>query len=136
MKLKGQQVIRALLGLWIVVWICFLITFHLYTDRVKNYSELISLSTEERIARIVGEQFYEFVQFCQENLPAEASYKILGAEPKSLEIFRFQYYLYPHLALKDPQFILVYNIHHQSEPGYSLYKTLNDENYILKKDPQ
>jgi hypothetical protein len=122
--------------LWAGLWI-FLIARNLFIKGIpRSYKMLLSRSFEGKRSYVAGDSLYEFLNFCNDNMPEGAGYKLLGVDDESIERRRAVYYLYPHLEGKDLDFILVYNKPKADTAelkGYYLYRSLDEDRYMMKK---
>jgi hypothetical protein len=85
---------------------------------------------------VTGDRLYDFIIFCINSIPADASYQIVGFTDDSVENRYAVYYLYPHLEKPDPDFILFFDYTGQPEAltsGYDRYASLDKDRYIMKK---
>ncbi|MDD5593275.1 MAG: hypothetical protein PHG97_00860 [Candidatus Margulisbacteria bacterium] len=88
-----------------------------------------------------GRDFYQFLDFCQKNLPEKARVKLLNTNPTGdYPVKRAGYFLYPiDFYAKTVDFILVYsyekdiNAVMKDNPGFRLMKKFNEGAYILWK---
>jgi len=71
--------------------------------------------------------------FCKNSIGTSATYRLIGLDDGSIERRRAVYYLYPNIEKQDPDFLLVYKKSDASREGYSVFRMLDPERYILKK---
>ena len=124
---------RVLLAFWIPVWIFFLV-WPLCKDPSKwvNALRLIRADTEARRASAYGDEFYAFLRFCKDRLPADSTFRLVGIDYASIDKVRAFYFLYPSLVAEHAQFILVYRSPDYSESNAHLYASLNSGSFILR----
>jgi hypothetical protein len=126
-------VCRFILGLWIPVWVFFLV-WPLRKDpaRMADTFRLIRADTEARQASAYGEEFHAFLRFCKERLPAGSTFRLVGIDYASIEKVRAFYFLYPSLVADQAQFILVYRTPAYLEDDTHAYARLNEGSFILR----
>lgn len=124
---------RFILSFWIPVWIFFLV-WPLRKDPTKLVStfKLMGADAEVRQARAFGEEFYAFLRFCKDRLPAGSTFRLVGIDYASIDKVRAFYFLYPSLVAEQAQFILVYKSQDYREDNTHLYALLSPGNFILK----
>ena len=125
--------LKLLLILWIALWIFFMAKNLFIKGTLHDYNILLSRSTEGRRSYVTGDRFYEFLTFCNNNVPKGATYRLIGVDDESIERRRAVYYLYPHLEKLNPDFILIYNGSNAALKGYDLFATLDNDRYIMRK---
>lgn len=125
--------VRITLAIWVIIWILFLIRPYFKKNLLKEYSVLLRSSTEEKRACVFGQRLYGFVKFCNASLPPSSSYEIIGLEEHPLDRRRMVYCLYPNAEKEPHEFLLVYGIKDYYRKGYSSYKSMASEQYILRK---
>lgn len=126
--------IKIIFSIWIIIWISFIIRPLFKQSYLKQYFSLIGRSLEKRRSYIYGEDLYAFLNYCLKNLPSSSTYKLVGLKSDSIDYARASYYLYPYLKNENPQFILVYGLRDVKEFGYSIFSSMNERNFILKRD--
>ncbi len=102
-----MKLAKTTLIIWVFFWILFVVR-GLYKGEFREYRALLQRDAETKRAYIVGEDLYEFLNFCLMNLPRESSYQLRG-ELKSIDERRLVYYLYPHKKSDNPEYLLCYN---------------------------
>lgn len=138
-KVNKKFITRFFLISWVILWINFLLRPYFVNNRGGEYKNLLSLSSEEKKAYILGPQLYEFIQFCHKYLPANSNYWLEGLEQGTSAHTQAVYYLLPHfkyIKMNDkhpPEYLLVYNLANFSKNGFTPYKILNERSYILKR---
>lgn len=80
-----------------------------------------------------GDRLFEFLRFCNNALPDNASYDLAGVEDLSLDSRHAVYYLYPHLKEKDAQYILVFDKPGYAKDGYIPFRELDPSRFMLKR---
>jgi hypothetical protein len=128
------KIFKAIFLIWIVLWLFFIARELFIKGAIEDYKELLLRSLEGKRSYVTGDKLYEFLTFCNENLPPDATYGLEGVEEDSLDKRRAVYYLYPHLEKKTPAFVLVYGKAHITKDGYRLYRRLDETRYMLKKE--
>jgi hypothetical protein len=119
-----------------------------FSNSISQYYQLKSdflrfgfKSLEEKRAILVGKDFYDFLGFCRENIPARSTVKVISADPnKDFYSERAKYFLYPlNFFSKDPECIIVINYDKSLKrvlveyPNFRLLKKYNEGAYILWK---
>lgn len=130
-----MKILRIILAVWVLTWLFFRVRgFIVQKEKstVKDYVRLIYADWEGKRAIVFSEDLYEFLKFCKTNLPAKASYGIIGIPEDSIDLPRMIYYLYPSLYNQNPDFILVYKKPGFEEKDTYIYASLNKESFILK----
>jgi hypothetical protein len=124
---------RFILALWLPVWVFFL-AWPLRKDpaRLANTLKLIRADTEARRASAYGEEFYTFLRFCKDRLPADSTFRLVGVDYASIDKVRAFYFLYPNLVSEHSQFILVYRTPTYREDNTHAYARLNEGSFILR----
>lgn len=138
--MKRKLLFKIFLAIWLAVWFhTLVIKPQSHRKRYQQYANLWGLTHEEKIEYLIGPALYEFIQFCQEQLPEKSHYRMEGLHMNHIGHIRLVYYLYPHLEYRvsqpgnPPDYILVFNQRDHREEGYSLFQKLDDERYILKR---
>ena len=130
----GRRVaVRIILAAWVIIWAIFLIRPLFKKDLIRDYSNLLRLSTEGKRVYVTGLRLYEFIRVCNQSIPKSSSYEVIGIEKDSLEYRRARYYLYPNVEKKEPEFLLIYGIKNYEREGYKIFKILDPDRYILRK---
>jgi hypothetical protein len=110
--------------------------FNLFKD---NFNKYFGRSIEDKRAIAYGRDYYEFLRFAKEKLPAEpAKFSVISsiyAPDLSSRI-----YLVPHVytdpADKDLAYLLIFNPRpdqNYDKTNFTLFAKLNDNEYILRK---
>jgi hypothetical protein len=124
---------RLILGLWIPIWIFFLISPILKNPgQLKVMMRLLQSDIEGRRAIVYGPEFYRFLQFCREKLPTGSTFRLVGVDYAAIEKVRAFYHLYPCLVSENPDYILVYNMPRYQQAGADLFAVLDPTHFILK----
>lgn len=124
---------RMILAVWLIIWALFLIRPFFKKDLIGDYSNLLSLSDEGKRAYVTGSRLYGLIKVSSQFMPKPSSYEIIGIESNSLEHRRARYYLYPNVEKDDPKFLLIYGIKDFKREGYSLFKILDLDRYIMRR---
>lgn len=120
-------------AVWVSIW-AFLIQRELFVKGAANdYRALLSRDAEGKRSYVTGDRLYEFISFCNKNLPQGVPYKIVGLEGDSIDKRRVAYYLYPHLEKADAEFLLVMDGSSGFKNRYDLFSKLDERRYILKE---
>jgi hypothetical protein len=129
----GKIAVRIVLAVWIIIWAIFLVRPLFKKNLIGDYSNLSRLSTEGKRAYVMGLRLYEFIKFCDQYMPKQSSYEVVGIEKDSLEHRRVRYYLYPGVEKNNPEFVLVYGNKNYEREGYKIFKALDVDRYILRR---
>jgi len=130
-----MKIFKIILIAWIALWIFFTArSFVVEKDKstLKDYADLVRAGWEGKRAIVFGEDFYEFLKFCEVNLPQGAGYEIEGIAEDSIDLPRLMYYLYPSARESAADFILVYKKPGFLKKGAYPYASLNKESFILR----
>jgi len=93
--------------IWLILWFLFLVRG--FVKKEFNEFKAISFaSIDEKKAYLMGKGLYDFLKYCQENMPIESTYKITGELTKHNKA-RLVYYLYPRVHSEDPDYVLDIN---------------------------
>jgi hypothetical protein len=133
MKIKNK-IFTAFLAAWVIIWISFNAREIFVKGGLDDYRNLLSRTFEGKRSYVTGDRFYEFLVFCNERLPAGASYEMAGIEDQSHDRRRASYYLYPHMEKKGAEYLLVYGLPDAPKGGYGIFAGLDRDRYILKKN--
>jgi hypothetical protein len=125
---------RFILALWIPVWVFFLV-WALRKDpaRLAETFRLIRANNEARQASAYGEEFYAFLRFCRDRLPAGSTFRLVGIDYASIAKVRAFYFLYPSLVAEQAEFVLVYRTPTHREDNTHAYARLNEGSFILRR---
>ncbi|NQT30045.1 MAG: hypothetical protein HQ596_05700 [Candidatus Saganbacteria bacterium] len=135
----GKIVILTSIAFWVLLTLNNLV--NQYNQLKLDFAVYNFKSLSEKRAALVGTDFYNFLMFCQENIPQRATVKTLYSGALS-DYSRGQttFYLYPlDFFAQSPDFIIAYRY---AEPAkevlaenkdFSLYKQYSNQGYILKK---
>ena len=129
----GRIVVRIILAAWVIIWAIFLIRPVIKKDLLRDYSDLLKLSTESKRAYVTGPKLYKFIKACDRSLPKKSSYEVVGIDKESLEYRRLKYYLYPDLEKAEPEFILVYGVKDYNRKDYKVFTIMDADGYILRR---
>lgn len=127
-----NKIFKLIFTVWVIIWIFLLIRETFVKGSIREYDALLHRSLEGKRAYVTGGRLYEFLDFCNTNLPEGAKYMFLGLEKDSHDKRRAAYYLYPHLEAEEAEFLLVFNEPILSRAGYEIISKLDDTRYILK----
>lgn len=105
---------RIILGLWVPVWLFFLVWPLGKNPAVwKDWIALMRSDADGRRAAAYGDEFYSFLRFCKGKLPEGSTFRLVGIDYASIAKVRAFYFLYPCLVSENAEYILVYET-----PGY------------------
>ncbi|MBU0573546.1 MAG: hypothetical protein KKH83_03600 [Candidatus Margulisbacteria bacterium] len=91
-----------------------------------------SLRDKRASIPLMRKGLYPFLEFCEEKIPAGASYKIIG-EFGSYESLYPPFYLYPRQSSEEPEYVIVYHPKEKPDlPGATMAASFKDGEYILK----
>ena len=80
----------------------------------------------------MGERLYDFLSFCKQELPANATFQLIGFGEKSFEEVAARYFLSPLLTNNEAgEFKIIYGANASSFPGYAEYARDGDLGRIL-----
>ncbi|MFQ5952590.1 MAG: hypothetical protein ACE5JK_04190 [Candidatus Omnitrophota bacterium] len=128
-----QRLLKICFVVWIVLWVVFFFREN-KKGEYREFFDLTGMGLEEKRAYLMGEDFYNFVRFCQQNVPQNSRYKFAGLEPFAIEEVRAIYYLWPLRAVEeDYDCVFVYGDSKFSEKGFTKVAEFSKEAYILKK---
>lgn len=117
---------------WVAIWLLFLVR-GLAKGELRDYKNLFGMTLEEKSAYVTGEEFYEFISFCNKVIPGDSDYKVEANYDRSLDYFSFAYYIYPSLRnLYNPEYIACYKTKF-AKKGYRSIASLSNDKYILRK---
>jgi len=120
-------------AIWIILWISFNVREIVYKGNLRDYNVLAHRSLDEKRAYVTGDKLYEFLVFCNNELPEEATYRWIKTDKPDHARRRATYYLYPHLETEEADFLLVFDEPFSVRSGYEIYSKLDDTRYILKR---
>lgn len=128
---------RFILTLWIPIWLFFL-AWPIRKDPSKLSSavSLVRADSETRRQTAYGQEFHRFLRFCKDQLPAGATFRLVGVDYASIDKVRAFYFLYPNVVAEHAQFILVYQTPGYREDDAHLYALLNSGSFILKSSTE
>ncbi len=123
---------RIALIAWAFVWVMFFIRGFVKGE-AADYAALLNADAEGKRAYVSGEEFYAFIEFSKNVIPAGAQYTVVAEYDRSMDYFRYAYYMYPAVRdTGDPVFIACYK--KQCDlPGYRRVAELAHDKYILKR---
>jgi len=127
------KIFKSVLIIWVIIWAFLLIKEIFVKGDLRDYNALLHKSLEGKKAYVTGDRLYEFLTFCNNNLPEGAKYTFLGLKKDSHDKRRATYYLYPHLETEDADFILVFNEQLPAKDAYEIFSRLDETRCILKK---
>ena len=129
--------VKNLLKLAFFVWLALWAVFFIRENKKGEYEQFFDLAKKDlegKRAYLMGDELFEFAEFCQDNVPAGSKYKLTGLEDLSVEKVRLVYYLYPmRPSDEDYDYVLVYGRPEYEEEGFEKLSELNKSAFILKK---
>jgi hypothetical protein len=129
---RAKSFIVFLLAVWAVLWAVLGMREMFMKHNLEDYKILLQRPLDGKRAYTTGDRFYEFIKFCNSNLPQDASYAWAGGDKESLSRRRATYYLYPHKEDERAQFLLVCDDAGAPKAGYDMFAELDKDRYILK----
>lgn len=133
MKIKNSILFRIVFIVWVFMWLLFLVRGLIKTE-MKDYRNLLGKTLEEKRAYVTGREFYNFIIFCENIIPKDATYSVEAKYDQSLDYFSFAYYLYPAMRdIDNPEYVACYKTKF-SKRGYSVTDSLTEDQYILKRN--
>ena len=128
-----SRLLKICLAVWLALWVVFFLREN-KDGEYKEFFDLTGKGLEEKRAYLLGEDFYDFLKFCQENVPPEARYKFAGLKPFAIEEVRAIYYLAPRKAVEeDYDYIFVYGEGVTPEKDFKKSAQMKSGAYILKR---
>jgi hypothetical protein len=129
------RALKAAFIVWVLLWAWFTFRELFVKGKFECYRTLLSRSYEGKHSYVAGDRLYEFVMFCDQRLPKDASYDIKGLvrDKGLLDMNRAVYYLYPRIRRPDSAYILVYDEDMPAPDGYKLFDGLDSKRYILRR---
>ena len=107
----------------------------LYTDwlNLRNDLPLIGKDLEQKRAMVNTGDFYPFIRFCEEKLPAGAAYDT--SIPPVYNDIKAVYYLYPHENVKGADYLIVYDqeISPEARRAYAPFAVFRPNALIMKR---
>lgn len=130
-----KVILRLAFIAWIALWGFFTFREIFLKGSFRDYKVLLSRPLEGKRAYVTGDRLYEFITFCEKNLPQEATYDLKISTKGDIEIagMRTVYYLYPRIKKEECAFLLVCDAGNIKEDGYEIFGRLDEARYILKK---
>ncbi len=136
MRIKYVPLLKLALGVWVVLWVNFMIRDLTKGGGLKEYKVLLSRDAIGKASYVYGDRLFEFIKFSKENLPATAAYDTAGTELSvrdSADSRRVVYYLYPHMKVSGAEYLLAFDMPGYTRPGYDIFKAMDDRRFILQK---
>ena len=131
--MNKQNMLKIIFAVWIVLWIFFLVR----EDKSDQYRELRYLyahNSAENARYIAGEDLYDFLVFCKDNIPTGFTYRLSGFQKFSIDEMRARYFLWPLKSIADnPDFIIVYGGKGEKVPGYKVFMKFDNKGCILER---
>ncbi|MBU0571246.1 MAG: hypothetical protein KJ995_04945 [Candidatus Omnitrophica bacterium] len=120
-----KKTLIVVLIVWTAIWLFFLVR----EDKDGQYrvlGDLYRSNDETKVKVVYGNDFYDFLEFCRDNIPAGATYEIYGFEKYSIDEVRARYLLFPaRVDTKNPDFKIKYGGNAEVPSGYSEFKSYN-----------
>lgn len=133
MKIEYKKIFLAVFLVWVVLWINFMIRDLTKKKYFKAYKALLSRDSMGKRSYVYGDRLFEFLVFCEKELPEGATYNIVGLEAGSIDPRRSIYYLYPHFNEESAQYTLVFDRPGYTKTGYVIFKELKPGSFILER---
>jgi hypothetical protein len=133
-KVSGKKSFTVLALAWVLFWIIFLVR----ENKPGQYADLAYLyrhnNYEDKVRRIAGKDFYDFLMFCKDAMPEEAVYDI-SFRAQDIKEAQAIYYLWPCKRVpKYADFKIFYDCEFKEIKGYRLFRKYNDTGFILAKE--
>jgi hypothetical protein len=129
-----NRAVKKIFILVIAVWAA-LEASSLYTDWLNLQSDLplVGRSLEQKRALVNTGDFYDFIRFCEDKLPAGAAYDM--RIPPIYNDVKAIYYLYPHANLKEADYLIVYDqeVEPETRRNYEPFAVFRPNALIMKK---
>ena len=132
-NIRYKNLFLSIFAAWIVIWLNFFIRDLTKGKYLKEYKILLSRDAAGKASYTYGDRLFEFLRFCNDSLPDNEAYDLVGVEYPSLDFRRTVYYLYPHLKENKAAYILVFDKPGYVQDGYVLFKELDSSRFILKR---
>lgn len=133
MKIKPAILFRIVFMVWVFMWLLFLVR-GLIKVEIRDYRNLLGKTLEEKRAYVTGNEFYDFILFCEKEIPRNSTYSVEAKYDQSLDYFSFAYYIYPAMRdIDNPEHIVCYKTGFLKR-GYSKAASLANDKYILKRN--
>ena len=120
-----KKIFITILSTWVILWLFFLVR----EDKDGQYrmiGELYRSSDAEKTGTVYGAGFYDFLVFCRNAMPADATYEIRGFDKYSIDEVRARYFLWPMRSdTRRPDFEIVYGRGQSVPAGYRKFKFYN-----------
>lgn len=135
MILSKETFLKLVFTVWLVLWLFFLFR----EDKEGQYRSLEYLYTHshnERVRYLMGNELYDFLNFCKKNMPEASSYELAGIENLSIDRVRARYFLWPlKNVAENADFKIVYGKDEAIDDRYEEYKKYKEIGTLLiKKD--
>ena len=132
--LRDKRTIFTILSaVWMVLWVVFIVK----EDKDGEYSgifKMYGLKGDEKARFAYGEEFYDFLIFCGQNLPAGSTFEVTGLETLSVKEVQARYFLWPLVSSNNsPDYKIIYGSPLKDIPGYTLFRDYKSRGYLLKK---
>ena len=101
-----RNILKIIFVVWIALWAMFFVRELFIKSNMRDYRALLFRSLDGKRSYVMGDKSYDFLKYCMSNMPARATYKMIGIDAGDLDVRRAVYYLYPRLENKDPDFII------------------------------
>ena len=138
---SGASLFWITIGFWLILELSSSVNYaHRFVDTFRDY---VGKTHEQKLALTIGQNFFNFLGFCQKKLPPKARVALIWNE----KLYGFlslwgRYYLYPIQLPENPapteetEFILAFQP--ESDPrltyrNYALFAKYKENEYILAK---
>jgi hypothetical protein len=130
---------RDLLRLCLAIWLCLWPVFFFVPNKKGEYKDFLALvgkDLEGKRAYLLGQDYYDYIRFCRDKVPPEATYRFSGMPLYAVQEVRAIYYLWPLKAVeKDNEYYFVYGDFElpDTSVGWEKVAQYSDKAYILKR---
>ena len=132
-NIRHKNLFLFIFTVWIVIWLNSFIRDLTKGGYLKDYKILLSRDAIGKASYTYGDRLFEFLRFCNNSLPDDVAYDLVGIEYVSLDFRHTIYYLYPHLKENKAPYILVFDKPGYTQDGYAPFKELDPARFILKR---
>ncbi len=133
-KIRNEKIFAVIFAAWIVIWFNYYLRDMTKGKYFKEYGVLLSRDEDGRKSRIYGDRLFGMLRLAERNLAEDVSYEMVGVDEASVDYRRAIYYLAPRTITDgQAQYVLVFNKPGYVRDGYTLYRELDDSNYVMKR---
>ncbi|MDD5496547.1 MAG: hypothetical protein PHP46_05555 [Candidatus Omnitrophica bacterium] len=136
--LIGPDIFRKLLGVCLMIWLVLWAVFFFAENKKGDYREFFALANKDLEGKriyLMGQDFYEFVNFCRSTVPPGSTYEFAGMRLYAIEEVRAIYYLWPLRAVtSDNEYYFVYGDFEVPDMSdFEKVAEFKDKAYIMKR---